>query len=309
MLKTIRGRRIVASSLVAVAFGAPSLVLAQETFQAEAGLSYSRLDSDTSRQNSVLAVGTYFFDKLPSLPKDYPLEQAQFVERIGKITADYVRTSSDQNGFQSVGDGSQYGAAVEFRRPDTPLVARAGYQSLKSPKLRSVSTLTEFESDLKFYELAIGAYVEKNTLLALDWSTFRSQSQSKSTGGLVSETKDTSTTIAFGGQHLARLPGDDHLAVTATIAETTLKPEGASSEKNRSISLQTIYYPTKMLGLKLGVSSDRGDDGFSEGETYQAGASMFVTPAVSLSLDFLRFKAKAPNNDFDFVALSALLRF
>jgi len=48
----IATRGVVASSLVAAAMGSPSLALAEDTFQAEAGLSYSRLKSDSLRQNT-----------------------------------------------------------------------------------------------------------------------------------------------------------------------------------------------------------------------------------------------------------------
>jgi len=65
-----------------------------------------------------------------------------------------------------------------------------------------------------------------------------------------------------------------------------------------------------MLGLKLGVLADRGDDRLNEGEFYLAGVKMFVTPTLSLSLDFQKSHAKAPNaTDFDMVTLKALARF
>jgi hypothetical protein len=96
-----------------------------------------------------------------------------------------------------------------------------------------------------------------------------------------------------------------------SISQDRLEPVGAASEKNRNYLLQATYYPTKMLGLKLGVSSNRGDDRFSEGETYLAGVRMFVTPTISLSVDYQRFQAKAPkpNNDSNFLMLTALMRF
>src|SRR6266699_3597365 len=119
----IATRGIVVSSLVAAAMGGPSLALAEDTFQAEAGLSYSRFKTDSFRQNAAGAEATYFFDKLPTQPKDYPLEQAQFVERIGSLSANYSRTYNNYNDFENLNNGWVYGATVLFARPDTPFFA------------------------------------------------------------------------------------------------------------------------------------------------------------------------------------------
>lgn len=72
---------------------------------------------------------TYFFDKLPTLPKDYPLEQAQFVERIGSLSANYGQSSLEIDNLQSLSRGSMYGVAALFTRPDTPLIVGAAYES------------------------------------------------------------------------------------------------------------------------------------------------------------------------------------
>src|SRR6266704_2171161 len=101
----IATRGVVASSLVAALVGSPSLALAEDTFQAEAGLSYSRFKSDSLRQNTAGAEASYFFDKLPTQPKDYPLEQAPFVERIGSVTANYSRSSFSVPNADSLSNG------------------------------------------------------------------------------------------------------------------------------------------------------------------------------------------------------------
>src|SRR5437879_12726346 len=124
----IATRGVVASSLVAAAMGGPSLALAEDTFQAEASLSYSRLDTDFSRSNTATGELTYFFDALPVV-KDYPLEQAQFVERIGSLSANYRRTYANYNDFETLNTVPQYGATDLFARPGTPCLPIAGYHS------------------------------------------------------------------------------------------------------------------------------------------------------------------------------------
>src|SRR6266540_374625 len=267
----ISTRRVVVSSLVAVTLGIPSLALAEDTFQAEAGLSYSRLKTDSSRQDTAGAEATYFFDKLPTQPKDYPLEQAQFVERIGSLSANYSRTHSDYTGFESLNNGSRYGVAALFARPETPLFVSASYASLYSGKVRSGSL--ESEADAKFYQLAVGAYVDKTTAFNLGWS--RNTTQNKSTSG---GSRDTSDSIVVSGQHLAQLSAGHHLALLAGLSFDKHERGGSASERNRTVFVVATYYPTKMLGLTLGVLSDRGDDRVNEGEFYLAGARMFVTP-------------------------------
>jgi len=304
----ISTRRVVVSSLVAAAMGGPSLALAEDTFQAEAGLSYSRFKTDFSRQNTAGAEATYFFDKLPTQSKDYPLEQAQFVERIGSLSANYSRTDNNFNNFESLNNGWMYRVTALLARPETPFFASAAYDSFYAGKLRSGSV--ESEADGKFYQLAVGAYVDKTTALSLGWSRNTTRNKSTSGGAPLSDSKDTLDSVSISGEHLARLSGGDHLALLAGLSLDTHERQGSASEKNRTVFVQAIYYPTKMLGLKLGVLSDRGDDRSNEGEFYLAGARMFVTPTLSLSLDFQKSHAKAPNSaDFDFVTLKALARF
>jgi hypothetical protein len=301
--------RVVALLLVVAAMASPSLAFAEDTFQTEAGLSYSRFNSDLARQNTVGAEVTYFFDKLPTLPKDYPLDQTQFVERIGSVSANYGRSSFDIDDTQSLSKGSMYGVSLLFMRPGSPLVVGAGYDSFYSGKSRSQFSFFENESDTRSYQLAIGAYVDKTTALTLDWSRSRTRTKFTSSGLTFFEFNDTFTSVGFSGKHLARLSGGDHVAIVAGVSQLTHEQEGAASEKNRDLFIQATYYPMKTLGLTLGVSSDRGDDRLSEGETYLAGVKMFVTTTISLSLDYQRFQAKAPANRDDFFMLKGLVRF
>jgi len=301
-------RRIAASSLVAAAMGSPSLALAEDTFQAEAGLSYSRFKADLFRLDTVTAEATYFFDRLPTQGRDYPLEQAQFVERIGSLSANYSRTDNNFNNFESLNNGWMYGVTALFARPEAPFFASAVYDSFYAGKLRS--GLVENEADGKFYQLAVGAYVDKTTALSLGWSRNTTRNKSTSGGAPLSDSRDTSESISFSGQHLARFSGGHHLALLAGLSLDTQERQGSASERNRTVFVQATYYPTKMLGLKLGALVDRGDDRFNEGEFYLAGVRMFVTPTLSLSLDFQKSHAKAPgSNDFDSVTLKALMRF
>jgi len=301
----IATRGVVASSLIAAALGGPSLALAEDTFQAEAGLSYSRLKTDSSRQNTAGVEATYFFDKLPTVPKDYPLEQAQFVERIGSITANYSRSSLDISNFDS-SRGWAYGATVLLARPDTPFFASAGFTSGNSGKLRS--GFSESEIDSRSYLLSAGAYVDKTTAFSL--GLLRNKARIEGTSfGTPFVSRDTFTSIQLLGQHLARLSGGDHVALAAGVSLDKNEPESAPTDKNHSVFLQATYYPMNTLGLKLGVLSNRGDDRRAEGESYVAGVKMFVTPMISLSVDYERFLAKLPSNNDSVVLLKGLVRF
>jgi hypothetical protein len=64
-----------------------------------------------------------------------------------------------------------------------------------------------------------------------------------------------------------------------------------------------------MIGLKLGVSTNRGDDSLAEGKTFEAGVKAFLTPAFSLDFDSQRFHARAGGESDRFVTIRALLRF
>jgi hypothetical protein len=287
------------SSFVAAALAAPALVFAQDTFQAEAGLSHSEIKVGPARQTTVGPEATLFLGRVPAVPKDYPLEQAQFVERIGSFSANFARTSLDLGNSQGTRNGHLSGVSFDFRRPDTPLIASAGTASLYSGN----------EIDVRLYQLSLGAYVDKTTALALDASRTLISTRFFSGGSSFSEFTDTVTSIGFSGQHLARLSGGDHVALIAGISRDTHEQEGAAPEKNRSVFLKATYYPTKMVGLTLGVLSDRGDDSLTEGKTYEAGARMFLTPAFSLDFDFERFYPKARGDSDNSITIKGLVRF
>jgi hypothetical protein len=296
--------RIVASSLIAAALSTPCGAFAQDTFQAEAGLSYDRFKSDNVRMNEAGVDATYFFDKLPTRP-DYPLEQAQFVERAASLGAQYAWRSSDDTGLEKVSNGSAYSANLVFARPDSPFIAGVVYSSLTSGKFRVPATSEETESDARVYQVSAGLYVAKTTDVLLTWA--RGTSDSKFTASATQTS--TSTLVGISGEHLMRLPGGDYIALTAGVFQDTLERQNVASEKNLDYTLVATYYPTHMLGITAGVQLNRGDIRLAEGETYSAGARMFFTPAFSVSLDFRRFEAKAPNNDDDTIALRAALRF
>ena len=308
-------RRIVASSLVALAVESPSFAASEDTFQAEAGLSYSRLSAEGVRQNTALVEGAYFFDRLPVSPKDHPLDQVAFVGRIGSLSANYGLSKSDVLDYQSLDKGSMYGATVDFRQPDMPLIIRASYDSLYSGKLGGTlpSSTTTFESwsDAKYYQLSLGAYVHRTTALSLDWARLRSRFRvTQSDGTIFPEVKESFTSIGVSGQHLSQVSPGSYVATIASVGQTTRETQGAPSAKNLEWFLEATYYPLKTLGVSFGVLSSRGDDASSEGETYLAGVKIFVTPEVSLGLDFQQSHTKAPNSlDFDYVTLTARVRF
>jgi hypothetical protein len=281
---------------------APGIASAEDRFRAEAGLSYSQIKGDDFKRTAAGVDATYYFADLPSQPKDTPYDQVQFVERVGSVTAIYDWTSFDQDGAERLSNGNEYGAMIQFARPDTALRAAASFASFNSGKTRSGSI--ETENNAKGYMLSIGAYVAQTTSVDLSWAS--SKTTTSATPTLPDITLDS---IALAGQHLARLEGGGHAAITATATQFTLKSQGTPTEKNKDLLVQAIYYPTKVLGLKLGIRVDRGDNDSLEGETYIVGAKTFVTPAVSLSLDYQKFNAKAAGFDFDSVMLRGALRF
>src|SRR5215471_8828793 len=109
---------------------------AQDSFRSEAGLSYSRFKGDNSSTGLAGVDGTYYFDALPLHPKDTPYDQVQFVERVGSVTANYAWTSVDIENEERLSNGYDYGASVQFARPDTFLRAGASASVLNQGKSR-----------------------------------------------------------------------------------------------------------------------------------------------------------------------------
>ena len=295
------GRHAVALFPVVLTVAGPCL--AEDTFRTEAGLSYSKLSSDTERQKTAGVDATYYFDNLPSQPSDTPYEQVPFVERVGGVSANYALTSSDRDNVERLGNGYDYGAAVQFAVPQTFFRAAAVYEFLKFGRERQAGQ--ESESEVKAYRASIGAYVAKTTAVDLIWSRSKTTTTFSNSGSF----DVTVDSVGLSGQHLARLPSGGHVAINASVTQLTLKSEGLPTEKNREFLVQAIYYPTKMLGLKLGIMTDRGDEDSLEGEHYILGIRSFFTSAFSLSLDYEKFSAKTSGNDFDAIMLRGALRF
>ncbi len=287
----------IAALFVAAAMGTSSPALAEDTFQAEAGFSYSYLKSGPARQTTAGPEASFFFNKLPAAPRDYPLEQAQFVERVGSLSATFGRITSDLGNARN--KGSMSGVSSEYRRPDTPIIARVGI----------LSSYSGNQIDARLYQASLGAYVARTTAVALDWSRIMTSTKISSGGSTFSEFTDAFTAAGVSGQHLARLSSGDHVAFIAGISRETHEQERAALEKNRSVFLKATYYPTRMVGLKAGILFDRGDDSLTEGKIFETGAKIFFTPAFSLDLDFQRFYAKTSGDSDNFVTIRALVRF
>ena len=275
---------------------------AQDTFRSEAGLSYSNFKGNDLTRTSAGADGTYYFDPLPLRPADTPYDQVQFVERVGSVSANAAWTSTDIENQERLSNGYDYGASVQFARPDTFLRAAASAEVLNQGKSRSggIDVVTETNA----YQLSIGAYVAKATSVDLNFS--RSKTTASSSAGIPDITADG---VALVGQHLERLSVSGHVAITARASQFTIRSEGSPDQQNRDLQVQAIYYPTKLFGLKAGLGIDRGDNDSLEGQTLLLGLKTFFTPAVSLSLDFQSFYAKAAGKDFDLVMLRGAMRF
>lgn len=295
------GRHAVALFPVVLTVAGPCF--AEDTFRTEAGLSYSKLSSDTERQKTAGVDATYYFDNLPSRPADTPYEQVQFVERVGSVSAIYALTSSDVDNVDRLSNGFDYGASVQYAMPDTFFRAAAAFESLNPGK--SSQAGVDSESDVKAYRARIGAYVAQTTAVDLTWSRDKTTTTFSNSGSF----DVTVDSVGLSGQHLARLPDGGHIAISASATQLTLISEGLPTEKNREFLVQAIYYPTKMLGLKLGVMTDRGDEDSLEGEHYILGIRTFFTSAFSLSLDYEKFSAKTSGNDFDAIMLRGAMRF
>jgi len=294
-----------AAVLLPLVLAAAEPCLAEDTFRAEAGLAFTKMSSDAQREKAVGVDATYYFANLPSAPKDTPYEQVQFVERVGSVSANYAGTSLDLDGYETVGKGSDYGVAIQFARPGMPLLAVARYESSSTGR-HTTATGNDFRADSRGYQLSLGAYVARTTTLTLDWA----KAETRNRNSNLPDINNTSKLVGLTGQHLGKFPGGGHYAVTVVAAQITQESDdGSPSEKNKEFAVIGTYYPTKTLGLKIGVSVNHGDDQLSEGETYVAGVRNFFTEAFSLSLDYLKFNAKLQGNASDTIMLRAVLRF
>jgi len=235
--------------------------------------------------------------------KHHPLAEAAFLERIGSFGV--VVTSSDLN--QDVAqvvvksDQLSYGAFANLMEPDQAVFLNLFFS--KTDRQRVNFGIGDTQS--KGYLLEIGRYLDAGHVVSFEYA--HSETESAFVSFPVSRAERSSYALKskvvkmLGAGRAVNLEGEARIAKFQTQN---------ADHKNTVFEIKSDYYFNRSVSLGGAVSTNSGDDKFSEGESYAADFSIYWTPSFSLGLIYETFVAdNASGFDYDLYLVSMALRF
>ena len=231
--------------------------------------------SSSSRDTDNLSIlGSWYFAGLSD--NVGPRARAELVNRASSLTLGYARTEETDKGLTTLvgitqpfvpapyrfeSDGDSYGMNLRYVDRDSGWFGGAGWQSSEISFGGSVSGLDTTE-----WQVGVGKYIFETTTLGLDVTQI---------DGRFSD----ATVVALSFEHLGDLGEDWQYAID--IGYDRL--DGDFSFELDSWSASAALYPNR--DLEFGVTITDTPDGTTEryGNGYEAFASWFVKPNISLS--------------------------
>ena len=229
------------------------------------------------------------------------------MERAGSVSLDYARVSQDIRDTRELESGSTAGIALLFRQPGNPLYARIGYRRINFGKYApsGSSTPYEYQQETTVREVALGTYVGRTSLLTIEAD--RQPTTLTTSAGSRSETD--SKAFAIRGRHLARVSGEQHIALEGQVKQIRLEEEGAPSETNRQAEILFTYYPKRTVALSADILKLSGDTKELRGTGYGLGLDVYLTSRANAYLKIARISRDPPYDDIDSAGFGFAFRF
>jgi len=304
-------KTLVTSVLLAIALELPLAVFAEDSYQFEAELAYDRQKSDFIEIELAGASLNYYFAPLPLQPKDHPQDETAFVSRASGLSLLLARVTFDVNGYQTTSDGSAAGVELTFRRPDSPLYLRGHYLKIDYGKQSTTFggfgpvTTIEVETEQDAYEVDVGGYVARTSLLALEIGeeTFKARSN------ISGPAPDQKTQhIGVFGRHLVQGEAGEHVALEAHLLRLEADVPGSASQTGQRVDLQATIYPKRNFGLTIAFATENGDAATID-RGIRFGGKVFVTPAISAFLQYEQTDYQDGTESVDRTSIGVAMRF
>lgn len=198
-------RSFVLLLLVGFLFSFSSAVMAAENYIAEVSANYSRMEIDTPSdfESRLCGVtGKIHFQKVNT--EGHPLNEADFLERIGSVEVFLGGGDSDSDTSES--EGLDFMAVANFRFPSSPvafylLLAKSSYETDYDPPFSSF----DHDRDSDNYGAGVGWFIQDNLEVELNY--LKSETD---LGSPINETYE-SDIVAVSAKYVAKLGGEKAL--------------------------------------------------------------------------------------------------
>lgn len=304
-------KTLVSSVLLALALGLPVVVFAEDTYRFEAELAYDRQKSDFAEIELVGASLNYYFSPLPLQLSDYPQDETAFASRASGLSILLARVTLDQTGSQTSSDGSAAGVELTFRRPDSAFYLRGHYLKIDYGKQTTTFggfgpvTTVEVEMKQDAYEVDIGGYVARTSLLALEIGEETFKARNSLSGA---EPDQKTRHLGVFGRHLLQGEAGEHVALEAHLLRLEADVPGSASQTGQRVDLQATIYPKRNFGLTIAFASENGDAATID-RGFRLGGKVFLTPDISLFFEYGQTDYQGGAESVDSTSIGVAMRF
>ncbi|MFC1523599.1 hypothetical protein ACFL6N_02285 [Thermodesulfobacteriota bacterium] len=285
--------------LVTVLITCGNVAYAKDAYRIEGVLVYENFEDDDDLETKVygLSVKVHF---QPVHPKNHPLAEAAFMERVGHIELNGGQQEAEM-GSLIEGDGPFYGVVLNYTQPGNPFVFKAGYTRVDFDFDRPSS----INSDSNIFEVGLGYFIKDGFFLGLEYKNV--DSELSVAGVTVSERDEDKYTLY--SKYVNEI-GDGrawNVEVSAAINDF----DRSNDDGNNAIfEIELDYYFNLKISVGAELSLNIGDDKDDEGRTVGIDTTAFINSQFALALKYEWFDAEeTEGEDEDVYFIGCLVRF
>ena len=267
-------------------------VNAHADFQNAVGLGIFQVDyNDGDKSDETGLIAAHFFETVDT--SKGPLDEAIFMQRTAGIGGSVSR--EDGNLGTTNYDGNTYGVALTVSRITTPFVFNIAYNQGE----RDYSGVINYSSDITFYYVSVGYYVEQYTLLTIGHSKYEAKYSGISTAKITSDANDISLKKLF------LYDNDTALSLFGSYS----KSEDQDGDQAQIYEVGGTYYPDRQLGF--GVHMAQFDiDNSSDTKAVGLMASFYINSSFNLSATYYEYMPDdAAERDYNSMSINGSMLF
>lgn len=279
--------------LLAACIVLASHVALAESYHAELNESFSNgnieTGDNTSDKDQKFIGGSYYFKKVDT--DQGPLGEAAFLSKSSSVSALFGETKyEDQNETASFDDTA---FAVHIAAPNG-LIVNLDYIGARDE---------DNHDDVETISVGAGTYIKDRHALVFSYDNEIAEDSS--------DYKISTERYDLNYHGVIPLNADAAIAIDADLAYLKADYDGDFDQEGNDISADVTYYPTKRLGLVVGLgNSERGD---ITTKSWSIGAEYFLIEGFAVKLAYTSTEEDDDNADdtvdFDAVAIGATVRF
>jgi len=253
----------------------------QEQYRTEISATYRRSDFEFEGRGIDTGAGLEYF-LAPVNTDSHPYAEAAFLGKIGSVGFS-VRDHDFKSGAAKA-DGQSYDLFVNYTTPDFPVVVRVEWVRTKDD-FQVSSDQIKGESDL--YRIALGKYLSYGLLATIGYGQDHSKS-TFTTPTITDSNSNTSEEYSLNAKYVKELTGGTAVNLEANAVQYKFDVSGESRD-SELVSLGGDYYFSRGLSVGANVLSNNSWFRAGDGKIYNVNARAFITPHLSLKVEYERF--------------------